>query len=364
MDIKYPDYNRGIVILACSVLNHYGADYRHNTLPMFDELLKKNYKNVVVMLFDGLGIDALEHHLKSESFLRRHLQGSISSVFPTTTTAATTTIESGLTPAEHGWLGWSLYFNEIDKIVDIFINKEKNSKESAANYHVAESIIPYKNIYEQINETSNAKAYSVSLFGTNKVTSFDEIFTEVKRLCNQDGNKYIYAYCSEPDSTMHINGCYSKLVTQWAEKIDKKVESMCNELKDTLVIVTADHGHINIEYKFISDYPNLNKMLERPISIEDRATCFFVKDDYKNQFAFEFSKVFGLDFLLLTKKEIIEQKLFGDGKKHHKLEEFIGDFLAVAIADKAIAYNHESNQFISHHAGMTDSEMLIPFIAV
>lgn len=364
MNIKYPDYNKGIVNLACSVLNHYGADCRHNTLPVFDELLKKDYKNVVVMLFDGFGIDALEHHLKKESFLRSHLQDSISSVFPPTTTAATTTIESGLTPAEHGWLGWSLYFNEIDKIVDLFINIEKDSKEGAANYHVAESIIPYKNIYEQINETGNAKAYSVSLFGTNKVTSFDEIFTEVKRLCNQDGKKYIYTYCSEPDSTMHINGCYSKLVTEWVDKIDKKIESMCNEITDTLVIVTADHGHINIEYKFISDYPNLNKMLERPISIEDRATCFFVKYDYKDQFASEFSKIFGKDFLLLTKKEVIEQKLFGDGKKHPKFEEFIGDFLAIAIADKAIAYNHESDQFISHHAGMTNSEMMIPFIAV
>lgn len=316
------------------------------------------------MLFDGFGVDALEHHLKKDSFLRSHLNERISSVFPPTTTAATTSIESGLTPAEHGWLGWSLYFREINKIVDLFINKVKGANESAADYNVAGRIIPYKSIYDKINETGNAKAYSVSPFGTNKVSSFDEIFTEVNRLCNEDGEKYIYAYWNEPDYTMHFNGSYSKLVTEWAENIDIKVEEMCNKLTNTLVIVTADHGHINIEYEFISDYPVLNNMLIRPICIEDRSVCFFVKDEYKDQFANEFNKIFSEEFLLLTKQEVIEQKLFGEGKEHNKFQEFIGDFLAIAISNKAIAYNHESDQFISHHAGMTDCEMMVPFIAI
>ena len=55
MDIKHPDYNNSIVNLACSVLKHYGAENHHETLTIFDNYLKKNYKNVVVMLLDGLG---------------------------------------------------------------------------------------------------------------------------------------------------------------------------------------------------------------------------------------------------------------------------------------------------------------------
>jgi predicted AlkP superfamily pyrophosphatase or phosphodiesterase len=316
------------------------------------------------MLFDGLGVDALENHLDKGSFLRRHLAAEISSVFPPTTTAATTSIESGLTPTEHGWLGWSLYFSEIDKIVNAFINTVKDSGEKAADYHVAGKIIPYKNIYDIINETGNAKAYSVSPFGTNKVTSYIEMFNEVERLCNLDGNKYIYAYYEQPDADMHDYGCYSMAVTSWVKEIDRRVEKMCHVLKDTIVIVTADHGHINLKYKFVIDYPNMLKMLVRPISIESRATCFYVKEEYKELFTDEFYKAFGNDFLLLSKQEVIELKLFGDGKAHPKLEEFIGDFLAVAIADKGIAYSHESAQFLSNHAGMTRQEMIIPFIAV
>lgn len=69
--IKYPDYSNGIVNLACSVLKYYGLEQKHPTLPVFDDMLSKNYKNVVVMLFDGLGVDALKHHLSEDSFLRQ-----------------------------------------------------------------------------------------------------------------------------------------------------------------------------------------------------------------------------------------------------------------------------------------------------
>jgi len=364
MNIKYPDYNNGIVNLACSILKYYGAGYKHPTLPIFDDLLAKNYKNVVVMLFDGLGVDALEHHLPEDSFLRNHYMTGISSVFPPTTTAATTSIESGLTPLEHGWLGWSLYFSEIDKIVNAFINTVKDSEEKAADYHVAGKILPYKSIYDIINERGNAKAYSVSPFGTNQVTTYVELFEEVKRLCNQEDNKYIYAYWYQPDAMMHDSGCYSNAVASWIEDINKKVEEMCKELSDTLVIVTADHGHINLKYKIVSNYPNLLKMLERPTAIESRATCFYVKENYKDRFVEEFYKTFGDDFLLLTKHEIIEQKLFGEGKQHSKFDELIGDFIAIAIADTGIAYSDESMQFASNHAGMTEYEMIVPFIVV
>ena len=364
MDIKYPDYNNSIVNLACSVLKHFGAENKHETLGIFDNYLKKNYKNVVVLLLDGLGVDALENHLNKESFLRRHFVTKISSVFPPTTTAATTSIESGLTPKEHGWIGWSLYFSEIDKIVNAFINTEEDSDEKAADYHVAGKIIPYKSIYDIINEAGNAKAYSVSPFGTNKVSSHIEMFDEVKRLCNLDGNKYIYAYFSQPDTAMHKYGCYSSEVTSWVKELNAGVEKMCQVLKDTIVVVTADHGHINFNYSFVSDYPQLLKMLARPISMESRATCFYVKEECRDQFKEEFYKNFGKDFLLFSKAEIIEGKLFGDGEAHRKFEEFIGDFLAVAIGDKGIAFSHKSKQFLSNHAGMTKQEMMIPFIVI
>ena len=136
--------------------------------------MKYKYKNVVILLLDGLGIDALQYHLSENSFFRKNLIKEYSTVFPPTTTSATTSIESGLTPLEHGWLGWSLYFSDIDKIVNAFINTEKDTERQVADYHVASKFLPYKSIYEKIEDTGMAKAYSVSKFGSNKIQTFDE----------------------------------------------------------------------------------------------------------------------------------------------------------------------------------------------
>lgn len=269
-----------------------------------------------------------------------------------------------MTPKEHGWFGWSLYFSEIDKIVNAFINTLVDSDEKADDYHVAGKIIFCKSVYNFFNETGNATAYSVSPFGTNKVLSHVDMFEEVERLCNVAGNKYIYAYSTQPDTAMYEYGCYSSEVTSWVEELNKGVEKMCHVLKDTLVIVTADHGHINLNYKFVSDYPQILKMLVRSISIESRATCFYVKEEYRAQFKEKFYKAFGKNFLLLSKAEVLDGELFGDGQAHRKFGELIGDFLAVAIANQGISYSHKSKQFLSNHAEMTKQEMMVPFIVV
>lgn len=364
-EIKFPDYRNSIINVSCSIFNHFGIKCNHQTLPYLDRYLAKGYKNIVFMLFDGMGTDAIKYHLPKDSFLRKHFIKDISSVFPPTTTAATVSVESGLAPAEHGWLGWSLYFKEIDKIVNIFPNTIKDQGDVvAANFHVASKYIPYKNIGNTINEVGYDKSYSVSPFGSLRISNHCELYETVKNICNKDGKKYIYTYWYQPDEIMHKTGCYSDNAKEIIVEINESVEKMCGELEDTLVIVTADHGHINVKYKFVCDYPNILKSLKRSTSIESRAVAFFVKEDCKKHFAEEFYKAFGDGFLLLSKDEVLSNGLFGDGIPHPRFHEFIGDYLAISISDTSIVYNHDSKQFISNHAGLTEKEMNIPLIVI
>jgi predicted AlkP superfamily pyrophosphatase or phosphodiesterase len=359
-----PDYNKGLVNLACSILKEFGAEYHHPTLTVMDELLERKYKNVIIVLLDGMGLDALNFHLNSDGFFKSHLVTDISSVFPPTTTAATTSLQTGLTPSEHGWLGWSLYFSEIDKIVNAFINTEKDTDHAVADYHVANRYIPYKSIYDQINETNNGKAYQVSKYGTNKINSFDELIGEVKRLSKEDGRKYIYAYWEDPDGLMHDYGCDHPIVTEDLRLLENKIACMTEELSDSLVIVTADHGHLNVNYYTLSDYPEIMKMLKRPVSVETRATAFYVKEAYMEDFPHVFKQIFGNDFILYTKDELKQNKLFGDGVLHVKFDEFVGDFMAIAISNMGIIYSNASKKLVSTHAGLTKNEMRVPFIAI
>ena len=134
MNIKI-NYNECLTNLSCSIRKYYGLDYKHNTLDYIDKLLeKKSPENIVLILFDGMGSKILDRVLDNDSFLIQNKYKDITSVFPTTTTAATTSVLTGLDPVEHGWLGWNMYIKPIDKIITLFLNVEKGKKKFVKNF--------------------------------------------------------------------------------------------------------------------------------------------------------------------------------------------------------------------------------------
>ena len=69
MKTKFPEYNHSIVSLTNSILKCYGVENPHDTLPEVDEVLaKKEYRNVVLMVFDGMGTYNLERILAGKFF--------------------------------------------------------------------------------------------------------------------------------------------------------------------------------------------------------------------------------------------------------------------------------------------------------
>ena len=117
------NYENGIVNVACSIRKYFELDYNHNTIDKIDKILEeKQPKNVVIILFDGMGSKLLKEKLPNDSFLLKQLDSEISSVVPSTTTASTTSMLSRMTPAEHNWLGWDLYVKEEDIVCSDYSN--------------------------------------------------------------------------------------------------------------------------------------------------------------------------------------------------------------------------------------------------
>ncbi|MGN1316554.1 MAG: alkaline phosphatase family protein [Acutalibacteraceae bacterium] len=364
--IIYPNYDRSILSIASSVLAHFGVkDCQHKTLPEFDKLLQKDYKNIIVILFDGLGVSAIKEHLNENDFLRKHFVCPISSVFPSTTVAATTSILSGYSPLECGWLGWDLYFEEIGENVAVFRNTLQRNGEPAADYNVANRYIPVKNVMQRIEEVNGRKsAYCVSFFSKFRVKSVEDICKTVYKLSKKRKKKYIYAYWHQPDNAMHGHGVTSEEAHKEILNINSEVEKLCGKLKDSLVIITADHGLCDGKNEYLEDYPRLSSMLKVPPSIEPRALSFFVKDGMLEDFRDEFNGIFGNDFRLMTKEEVFKENLFGFGKPHPRTYNFVGDFLAVATGEKSLFIEREEHSFVGVHAGLTEEEMTVPFIAI
>ena len=160
-------------------------------------------------------------------YLIRHVQTTISSVFPATTTAATVTMETGMSPIEHGWLGWSLFFDEIGANVNNFSSTLFGTDgEPAAEYHVARRYLPYKSVQEKNYETGRAEAHHISVF-TAHSQSVEEICESVASLCGRDGIKYIYTYWHQPDYDIHGLGTRHEQITADIRQINELVEKMC-----------------------------------------------------------------------------------------------------------------------------------------
>lgn len=359
------NYDKSLLSLTSSILKHFGVDVRHKTLPEADRLLAKNYKSVVLMLFDGMGKAILEKHLDENSFLRCRIVDTLSSVFPPTTTAATTTVKSGLSPLEHGWLGWTLHFDELNKNVSLFPNTLFRSDEKAADFHVAEKFLPYESVFDKIRRATNGEveAYEVSKFSEFAVSSVDEICAHVQNLCAQDGRKYIYTYWKEPDYSMHEYGTEHGIVHENVREINAKVEQMCQVLKDTLVIVTADHGLIDTKWEFLPEYDDVMQCLADMPTVESRAMSFFVKQGMHEQFEKAFNEHFSKYYHLFTHEQAFEEKLFGDGIANKLTESFVGDYFAVAVSDVSLEVQaRTADVFKAVHAGGTAQEYEVPLI--
>lgn len=367
MSIVLPDYTNCPVNLANSVLKHFKCTQFHPGHPIIDKILEeKNYKHVIIYLADGLGSVQLTEHLPEDAFLRRNKVSELSSVFPPTTTASTTTITTGLLPNEHGWLGWNMYIKDIDEIVTLFRNCIRDTYvpfEFSEDY--AEERYPNHYIHQIINETGDGKGYFYFPFKWTVYKSKQQLKDEVLELCNKDEKNYMYLYDTFPDSLMHTHGCHAESVTENIKQINDWLENISKELHDTLLIITSDHGHLDVTPRYLSDHPELVKMLLRPTSLESRACAFHVKEEYKDQFKTEFERSFSSDeFVLYSADEVKQMGLFGTGESREGFDDSIGDFLAVAISDKMINDSPDSYLLKSHHAGFTEAEMRIPLIIV
>ncbi|MBR5348871.1 MAG: alkaline phosphatase family protein [Lachnospiraceae bacterium] len=354
-----PDYENCIANLPNSILKKFDAEPVGKTLPLLDPYLEQEYENIIVILLDGMGKAILERHLSEAGAFRSHLAGICKSTFLSTTVAATTSMMSGLQPCEHSWLGWDCYYPQVDKNVTVFLNVEMGTEIPAADYNIAWTYTPYENIIDRIKR-HGGQAYMAAPFMDPELDEFTKLTDRVREFCKIPGKKYVYAYWNQPDGILHRKGCGSDETHENLIELEQEVAKLAGELKDSLIIVTADHGHIDNEQVMMRDYPQLIECLERMPSLEPRVLNLFVKPEKEAYFISEFNRLFGDRFNLMPMDWAIEANLFGTGRHHPMFRSMLGNYIAIATGDLSIMSVDE--KFVSMHGSLTEDEMLIPLI--
>lgn len=364
---KHIDYDNCITNLTSSIEKHFNLPPHYKTNKVVDDLLiEKDYENVILIVFDALGNSIIDKNTTENHFLQKHRISTMSSTYPPTTANCTICYQTGLNPITTGWLGWSTYYKDLDLAIDNFPNVNSITKEVILGDNIAERKMPLSLLGDRIaSNNKDVSFYSVwPSFKENGCKSLKEFEHRIIKLCNQPGRKFIYAYWSEPDSSMHEEGTSTPHIKKILNDIGKSLHRIQRKTKNTIAIISADHSQVDVTPIALYTYYDLLDCLYAPFSCDSRTPFFFVKEERKEEFVRLFNQYFDGKYKLFSKQEIIDNHVFGYGDEHPLFKDIIGDYVGVAIDKYFFLQTPDYPLFKGHHAGALKEEASIPIIVI
>lgn len=353
-----------LVNLSASILQFFGAEHAHTTIPEIDELLQNSHKKkVAVVLFDGLNKYIKSQNLHPRDALIRKVKAEITSVFPPTTVAATTAFLSERFPYENGWMGWSQHFNSLDVTVDMFSNRVSSTGEPYQR-NLSYEYCSYTSILDRISSQTDAEACSIFPANINngEADSLPRFFQLLNEKSKGQAARFIYAYWPDPDHTIHAEGTHSSNVRSIIRRINRGMAKVARQNKDTVYLVIADHGLIDAVYDRFDEHPDLYQLLHCPPYLDSRSLFVKVKEGKKEEFYTLFQSYYSDHYRILTAEDVLERQCFGFGEKHPRFDDFLGDFLITSLDRHTFDIPDAEGNYtdmVACHAGSMEEEFVI-----
>lgn len=339
--------------------------------------------HVLLIVVDGLGARQLAHAAPN-GVLACATACTLTSVFPSTTASAITTFLTGATPAEHGLIGWHLYFEEIDAIGAVLPFRLRGSDERLSRCGLRAEDLPRRpTLLERLpacdviaprkivdSEFNLAHCAGARCHG---YASLAELFSTIERCLRVPGpRRFVYAYWPELDSVAHEYGASSRQAGESLRRFDRGFARLMTSLGrcGTSVLVTGDHGLIDApegELILLEQHPRLAAMLARPLSGERRVAYCHVRPDARRSFEDYVGNELEGRVTLLPSRDAIARGWFGPGVHHPRLASRAGDYLLLMNARATLKDwlpGEKRYRQIGVHGGLTEDEMLVPLIAL
>lgn len=372
----FPDYSGGgFTNLIASLMEARGGRPRHAPLAVLPARELRAATNVVFMILDGLGDNYLRANGAGGTLLR-HRRGDISAVFPSTTATAITAGFTGATPIEHGLTGWYTYFSETacvaaplpfvrrgDK-VPLGVPPGRLFVEPPFFDTLADRVIvvTWKAIVDAI--------YNSFHCGRAERRSYDSLegFVEQTAAAVKSGpqRKFIYAYWPDFDALSHQHGVGSPEVRAHFDALDQALGRLLAHLSgsDTIVVITADHGFVDVPPAQAVDLPpSLAAQLRFPLCGERRVAFCHVHDE--SVFIEKTREFLGGRAEVRPSRELVDEGWFGPGRPHPRFAERIGD-VAIVMRGRGTVKDRvpgeKPHAFVGDHGGTSEDEMRIPLV--
>lgn len=333
-------------------------------------------RRVVLLLIDGLGDGVLQ---RRAPWLAQHRRRALTSVFPSATAPAITTVLTGVPPARHAVLAWFMHMRELDRVMIFLPFRPRVGGPVGAT---PAQVVGAGPLFDRIDVDSVVvepkaivdSAVSRALCGRARRvphTGLADCMAQIAREVRAPGERrYVYAYWGELDTRAHQHGTEAAPTLEHLGQLERAVERLAAELAGTgtLLLVTADHGFIDVAgVDRLSMHPELAACLSQPLCGEPPAAFCHVKPGCEAQLRDYVAARLADRFELLEPERLIADGVLGPGPVDARLRARLGDFVLLgrdghvmvdAVAGEAAWAN------TGVHGGMSEAEMRIPLVAL
>jgi len=398
---SYQDYCLSSV--PSTILRLFGIDNGRPRIPPAALRIEGEAGKLVLFVADGLGYYPAKANFNDRGFFGAAASSEalvpITSIFPSTTAAALTTVCTGLTPQEHCLPEWFVYIRELEQVIatlpfsavgdsgrdrlvgrmnprSLFLGPTINWALKRAGVDVVSFVRSSlaRTVYSRLSHRGS----EVVSF----ITASDLMASLRKRIEEAKRRTFFYVYWESVDTIGHVyapsseaSGSEVSLLSYVLKK--ELIERLSSEAaKETALILTADHGQISVDPDqafYLNPMRQLMRWLERTASGRRippwgsaRDVYLAVKEEKLDKALLFLRRELGARAVVLRTQDALGMGLFGLNKPKPKFLERIGNLMILPRDDNLIWYKFARGDALDirgHHGGLAPGEMLIPLVA-
>lgn len=331
--------------------------------------------SVIVFVLDGLGMQ----NLAARSGHARFLSSSASrkdaarTVFPSTTASALTSLLTGVSPGEHGIVGYRVLIPEADEVVNQLRGWDTDGLDPSwqRTEPITARIAAVGRPCFIVSKTEYAGTgfTHVTMRGAEFVAAEDA--TERARiaadLAARHPGAFVYVYAPDLDAIGHKRGWQSDEWVAALERMDAAARALSGGLASgTGAVITADHGMVDVprhRHVLLSDEDDLVGGL-RHIGGEPRMLHLYAEAGEAASVLTRWREAESRRSWVLSRAEAVEAGLFGPVAP--EVLPRIGD--VIVAARSGIAYYDDrladkgAQRMVGQHGSLTNEERTVPLI--
>lgn len=331
---------------------------------------------VCVLMIDGLGAELLGRFGSHAPFLAglRATGTELTAGFPSTTATSLSSLGTGLTPGEHGLLGFEFYLPQLgrpmnalawNKAVDpVTLQPRTTAFERAAAAGVSVSRVGPRSFNGSGLTEAGLRGgrYLAAETPGQRVAAAAEALREGDR-------SLVYVYFGDLDRTGHLSGCESPAWRFQLEHVDRLAEQIAGALPaGSVLLVTADHGMVDVpdhaRYD-IARTPALDAGVEM-VAGEPRASYVHTRPGAAADVLAAWQERLSHVAWVVSRDQAIDGGWFGPSVSG-EMALRIGDVVVAAREPVAVVDSRrmrpELLSLVGMHGSLTPAEQLVPLLS-